>query len=237
MKINKLSNYVYYYTDTVSDEEYNFIMSILLNNDGWDKVNYGDRIYNPDISPDDPESHNIMNSSKKIFKVFESFDYQKMSDLINKVFKETTTHYMIDTGIKDGNSMKPFDYILPIDKHLPGTTYIAHVDTVDSEETGIPSEGYTVLMYINDDYEGGEISFSKVEEYEYSKDGTTNLFFDGPIPTYPPDHEKNKGKSMFWVKPSRMSVLIFPPIYPPHAHTAHTVKGGAKFLIKGYWGI
>lgn len=235
MKINKLSEYVYYYTDTVSDEEYNYVMSILNDEFDWEQIHTHGPKYEPGLDPDAESSQSIMNAYRKAFVVDDINKDEKFSYIINRVFNEAIENYKKERNISGNKKINPYTHI---DKHLIGTSYRSHVDTVAPGENGMPPEGYTVLLYINNEYKGGEISFSINNDFEYSSDWRKHIFEDGPIPTYPPEHEKNKDKIAFWVKPDRMSVLIFPPVYPPHAHTAHTVLGDKpKFLIKNYWEV
>ena len=235
MKINKLSDYVYYYTDTVSDEEYQYVMSILNNDAEWEQIHtYGPK-YEPGLDPDEKSSQSIMNAYRKAFVIDDINKDERFSAIINRVFNEAVEHYRKERNISGEKKINPYTHI---DKHLIGTSYRSHVDTVAPGENGMPPEGYTVLLYMNDEYDGGEISFSFDSDFEYSSDWQKHVFDDGPIPTYHPEHEKNKDKVAFWIKPGKMSVLIFPPVYPPHPHTAHTVLGDTpKYLIKNYWEV
>ena len=79
-------------------------------------------------------------------------------------------------------------------------------------------------MYLNDDYEGGEISFTIRDP-------------KGPIqgPTPAEDFSKaNPSTYNFFVKPKAGSVIVFPPS-PPYHHTAHLVKSGFKYMVPQHW--
>jgi len=104
---------------------------------------------------------------------------------------------------------------------------------------------YSLLLYINDDYEGGEISFC-------IQDGVlSNPDYGLPVNTWnhlvenPEGNNKfaaqgalddpiNEGKITFSLKPGQGSVLIFPS-KDPYNHTAHIVKSGWKWLVPGFW--
>jgi hypothetical protein len=104
---------------------------------------------------------------------------------------------------------------------------------------------YSLLLYINDDYEGGELSFCikdgvlsnpdkefpentwnhMVEKWEEPNDFAAQGALDDPI---------NEGKITFSLKPTAGSILIFPS-KAPYNHTAHIVKSGWKWLVPGFW--
>jgi hypothetical protein len=104
---------------------------------------------------------------------------------------------------------------------------------------------YSMILYVNDDYEGGEISFCirdgvlsnpdkefpentwnhMVKEFEKPNEFAAQGALDDPI---------NDGKITFSLKPEAGSILIFPS-QEPYSHTAHIVKSGWKYLIPGFW--
>jgi hypothetical protein len=167
MKINKLSDHVYYYTDTVSDEEYDYVMSILNDSSEWEQIHTMGPKYKPGLDPDEQSSQSIMNAYRKAFVIDDVNKDQRFSNIINRVFNEAVDHYRLEKNISGEKNINPYTHI---DKHLIGTSYRSHVDTVAPGEDGMPPEGYTVLLYMNDDYLGGEISFSFNSDFEYSSD-------------------------------------------------------------------
>ncbi len=96
-----------------------------------------------------------------------------------------------------------------------------HFDQLDGDKT----LRYSLVMYLNDDCEGGEISFTLSD-------------YDGVLQkrNANPDYEKAvENKEIdFGIKPKRGSVIIFPSSAPYH-HTAHVVKSGVKYMIPGHW--
>jgi len=67
-------------------------------------------------------------------------------------------------------------------------------------------------MYFNDDYEGGEISFTVMDDSKQR-----------------PSSDLNDPNIDFWVKPKAGSVLVFPS-QAPYYHQAHEVKSGYKYM-------
>jgi hypothetical protein len=80
-------------------------------------------------------------------------------------------------------------------------------------------------MYLNDDYEGGEISFTIA-----SPEGVLSQ----PSPESDFEQAKDKGNYSFYVKPKAGSIIVFPPS-PPYHHTAHLVKSGEKIMVPQHW--
>jgi hypothetical protein len=111
--------------------------------------------------------------------------------------------------------------VFNIKKYDTGASMGAHYDQLDGDKT----LRYSLVMYLNDDYEGGEISF-KMSDYE---DNDMLEIIDFNYET-----AKNKNQIDFGVKPSAGSVIIFPSS-APYYHIAHTVKSGAKYMIPSHW--
>ena len=117
-----------------------------------------------------------------------------------------------------------------IKKYNTGMGMGAHFDQLDGDKT----LRYSLVMYLNDDCEGGEISF-QLKDYDggwTSADG----FSKGSAPAVDLDYDiyvANKAID-FGVKPKANSVIIF-PAYAPYFHTAHTVKSGVKYMVPGHW--
>ena len=100
----------------------------------------------------------------------------------------------------------------------PGMGMGSHFDQNDGDIT----LRYSFNIYLNDDYEGGELSFKMSD---YSNKPSTDL-----------DHEvaKNNKSFDFSIKPKAGSIVIFPSA-APYYHTAHLLKSGFKYMIPGHW--
>lgn len=126
--------------------------------------------------------------------------------------------YANSVGDKDEPRLFP---VFNIKKYNTGSAMGAHYDQLDGDKT----LRYSLVMYLNDDCEGGEISF-KLSDYEdHHKVVSPDLDYAVAV-------EKNQID--FGVKPSAGSVIIFPSS-APYYHIAHTVKSGVKYMIPSHW--
>lgn len=138
-------------------------------------------------------------------------------DTLQKAFDDVARDYALAQGITDEPKLFP-QY--PIKKYQPGTFMGAHFDQQEGDERLKVS----FVMYLNDDYEGGEISFTLRDP-------------KGPIqgPRPADDFAKADPSSYnFFVKPKAGSIIVFPPS-PPYHHTAHLVKSGEKIMVPQHW--
>lgn len=95
----------------------------------------------------------------------------------------------------------------------------------DSQE-GDTRLKYSLVVWPNDDYEGGELSFSiRNGVLTGTADGNLAADFNDPI---------NEGLYDFHIKPEAGSIVIFPSP-SPFSHTAHLVKSGWKYMLPMFW--
>ena len=137
---------------------------------------------------------------------------------LQKAFDDVARDYAKAQGITDEPKLFP---VYPIKKYAPGTHMGSHFDQQEGDERLKVS----FVMYLNDDYEGGEISFTIA-----SPEGI--LSKPGPDPDF--EIAKTQGNHTFHVKPEAGSMIVFPPS-PPYHHTAHLVKSGNKYMIPQHW--
>jgi hypothetical protein len=137
---------------------------------------------------------------------------------LQKAFDDVARDYGKSQGITDEPKLFP---IYPIKKYQAGTYMGAHFD----QQEGDGRLKVSFVMYLNDDYEGGEISFTIA-----SPEGI--LTQSSPEPDFA-KAQKN-GNYTFAVKPKAGSIIVFPPS-PPYHHTAHLVKSGFKYMIPQHW--
>lgn len=108
-----------------------------------------------------------------------------------------------------------------IKKYEAGTFMGAHYD----QQEGDQRLKYSLVMYLNDDYEGGELSFNVKPGIITGTENAAREDFLDP---------NNNDKIMFHIKPEAGSVIIFPST-SPYNHTAHLVKSGFKYMVPGFW--
>lgn len=158
-------------------------------------------------------------------KAFDSFPTKEQWDshvrtaaettrIVDELFFAITSDYISKTGYTQPNwhhfppSMckYSFDFSVEESKDL-----IMHYHTdyqqERAEEPGFKF-GLTCTMYLNSDYEGGEISFKVFEE-----DGTYKRF----------DY-----------KPQQGDVLVFPS-GEPYYHGVKTVRNNYKYFLRAFW--
>ncbi len=137
---------------------------------------------------------------------------------LQKAFDDVARDYAKAQGITDEPKLFP---VYPIKKYEAGTFMGAHFDQQEGDERLKVS----FVMYLNDNYEGGEISFTIASPGGILKEARPPADFS----------EAEKGVNYtFAVKPKAGSVIVFPPS-PPYHHTAHLVKSGEKIMIPQHW--
>lgn len=150
---------------------------------------------------------------------------------LHKAFDDVARDYAKAQGITDEPKLFPQ---FPIKKYQAGTYMGAHFD----QQEGDDRLKVSFVMYLNDDYEGGEISFLIVSPEGPITPGGKQL--DAPVQHYQtpnPDMDiaKNEPNTFtFFVKPKAGSIIVFPPSAPYH-HTAHLVKSGEKIMVPQHW--
>ena len=137
---------------------------------------------------------------------------------LQKAFDDVARDYASAQRIKEETKLFP---VYPIKKYMAGTFMGAHFDQQEGDERLKVS----FVMYLNDDYEGGEISFTIASPEGVLKNAS-------PEPDF--DIAKENGNYTFYVKPKAGSIIVFPPS-PPYHHTAHLVKSGYKYMVPQHW--
>ena len=162
--------------------------------------------------------HYVYGTDKQITLSADTDEKNKyIYDTLQKAFDDVARDYAKAHGITDEPKLFP-QY--PIKKYQPGTFMGAHFDQQEGDERLKVS----FVMYLNDNYEGGEISFTIRDP-------------KGPIQGPTPDSDfanADPAAYQFAVKPKAGSIIVFPPS-PPYHHTAHLVKSGEKIMVPQHW--
>lgn len=201
-----LEEKVYYYTNVIEDPA-KLVEAIEKDNANdwgeWAACSGQHYVYGTDKNIVPSEGENAKNDY--IYKT------------LQKAFDDVARDYAKAQGILDEPKLFP-QY--PIKKYMAGTYMGAHFDQQEGDERLKVS----FVMYLNDDYEGGEISFTIA-----SPDGV--LQNASPNPDFA---EASSSSYTFAVKPKAGSIIVFPPS-PPYHHTAHLVKSGFKYMVPQHW--
>jgi hypothetical protein len=229
MKKEILEEKVYYYTDAIDNFD-KFMKTI-------DEL---DSIGSPDGETNNWNLWTSSNDKSFIYGVTKTFDpvairgfddpikdkmayiYQSIMDTFYKISKD----YALALGDIDEPKIFP---VFNIKKYNPNTDMGSHFDQLDGDKT----LRYSLVMYLNDDCEGGEISF---QLKDYDGGWTSDDGWISGAPAINPDYEVavNEKSIDFGIKPKANSVIIFPS-GAPYFHTAHRVKSGIKYMVPGHW--
>lgn len=212
-----LEKNVYYYEDGIQNfkEIMNTLNELEKSKDlnfwqGWTSSNDKNFIYG-ETMPFDKDS---ISSLDDVYRDKMMFIYENIIKSMYDICKD----YALDHGDFDEPNLFP---VFNIKKYNTGMSMGAHFDQLDGDKT----LRYSLVLYLNDDCEGGEISF-KIVDYE------------GILHQSSPELDYNEAvinKSIdFGIKPKAGSIIIFPSSAPYH-HTAHLVKKGFKYMIPGHW--
>ena len=202
-----LEEKVYYYTNVIEDPK-RLVEAIENDNKDpwgeWMACSGMEYVYGTDksISPGDP-------SDEKNAYIYST---------LQKAFDDVARDYAKAQGITEEPKLFP---MYPIKKYMAGTFMGAHFDQQEGDERLKVS----FVLYLNDDYEGGEISFTIA-----SPEGVLTQ----PSPESDFAEAEKSGNYTFAVKPKAGSMIVFPPS-PPYHHTAHLVKSGFKYMVPQHW--
>jgi hypothetical protein len=230
MNRNILGEKVYYYTDSI--ENFDLFMKTLQDLDSMESLGGGDvNLWKSWTSSNDV---NFIYGQTKTFyleaiqnfknEIGEKSEY--IYNSIMKTFYDVCKDYASSLG--DGDEPKIFP-TFNIKKYNSGMAMGSHFDQLDGDKT----LRYSMVMYLNDDYDGGEISF-QLRDYSGGWTSTDGWLIGAPSVDL--DYETAiKNKSIdFGIKPKANSVVIF-PAEAPYFHTAHTIKSGFKYMVPGHW--
>jgi hypothetical protein len=220
MKKHILEEKVYYYEDCIKD--FDNLMKTIDELDAmekaegisswldWTASNDKNFIYGLTKTYD----LNAINSMQEPYKSKMLFVYNTIFDSFYDVCKD----YAASVGDTDEPNLFP---VFNIKKYNVGVGMGSHFDQNDGDVT----LRYSFNIYLNDDFEGGEVSFTLSEYKEVGMQPSPDLDYDVALKENSVD---------FGVKPKAGSIIIFPSA-APYYHTAHLVKSNFKYMIPGHW--
>lgn len=139
---------------------------------------------------------------------------------IQSAVRNVADSYYADRGIEGTPNMSPFVGIM---KYVPGCDMGAHFDA----QAGDRTLKYSIVLYLNEDYEGGEISFA-IRDYDLR-----DPKFADKKPLEDVNDPANADRIDFWLKPKAGSALIFPSTHP-FMHRVHKMISGDKYIFPGF---
>jgi hypothetical protein len=221
---------VYYYTDAI--EDFDNFQKILNELDTLEQNNDSDvNVW---------KAWTSSNDKTFIYGETKTFDINAIKNLDGEVAEKSKYIYdSVMTALynvsKDyASSLGDFDEprLFPtfnIKKYNTGMGMGAHFDQLDGDQT----LRYSLVMYLNDDCEGGEISF-QLKDYDGGWTSSEGWVRGAPAVDLDYDVAVADKAIDFGVKPKANSIIIF-PAYAPYFHTAHIVKSGVKYMVPGHW--
>lgn len=221
---------VYYYTDAI--EDFDNFQKILNELDTLEQ--------NTESDVNVWKAWTSSNDKTFIYGETKTFDINAIKNLDGEVAEKSK--YIYDSVMsalynvsKDyASSLGDFDEprLFPtfnIKKYNTGMGMGAHFDQLDGDQT----LRYSLVMYLNDDCEGGEISF-QLKDYDGGWTSSDGWVRGAPAVDLDYDVAVADKAIDFGVKPKANSIIIF-PAYAPYFHTAHVVKSGVKYMVPGHW--
>lgn len=217
-----LEENIYYYRNAIEDPK-----ALVEKIESTELKDYGNSISKWQEWAACSGEHYVYGSEKTLYPT----DLEKNADLneneisyifntIDKALYNVAKDYAMSKGVTDEPNLFP---VFPIKKYSAGTFMGAHFD----QQEGDTRLKYSLVAYLNDDYEGGELSFT-------IKSPDAPIVHDKPMPDFSEATEKTKENITISVKPEAGSIIIFPSS-PPYHHTAHLVKSGFKYMVPTHW--
>ena len=230
MNVEKLDPKTYYYTDAI--EDFDTFKQVWKDLDTLEQYSEsGVNVWNPWTSSNDKTF---------IYGETKTFDVNAINSLSGEVAEKSkyiydaimTTMYNVckdyATSLGDFDEPRLFP-TFNIKKYNTGMGMGAHFDQLDGDQT----LRYSLVMYLNDDCDGGEISF-QLKDYDGGWTSSEGWVRGAPAVDLDYDVAVADKAIDFGLKPKANSVVIF-PAYAPYFHTAHVVKSGHKFMVPGHW--
>jgi len=205
---------IYYYENVIPNFEH-FMKTLEEANIDWDEwSSSNDKTY---IYGDSKQfdSYRINELEDQALKEIFLYIFNTIKDAQYEVFKD----YAESLGDYEKPRLFP---AFNIKKYNTGASMGSHFDQLDGDN----SLRYSLVMYLNDDFKGGEISF-KMVDYK-------NNIIEKPWIEIDYDEALELKQFDVGIKPKANSAIVFPSS-SPYFHTAHLVKTGFKYMVTGHW--
>lgn len=220
----RLNENVFYYKEVISDHQ-NFIDVLEKCNDQesihsvipqWSKWNASD-------------DNDIIFGNKKDFippglDMLQGADRDNAEYLINTLqnaINNVANSFVKDRGLNIEPNMSPF---VGVSKWNPGCMLGVHYDRLSGDRT----LWWTIVIYLNDDYNGGEISFI-IKDIDFTDRQNSKY---RPHPDF--DKVLKNNVIDFALKPEAGSALVFPSDFP-YMHQVHLMKPGkSKYICQSH---
>lgn len=220
----KLDENVFYYKNVISDHE-NFI-KVLEESDSneliypvipkWSKWNASD-------------DNDVIFGNKKDFippgidmlNGKEKDNAKYLIDTLESAIKNIADSFVKDKELNVEPNISPF---VGVSKWNPGCMLGVHYDRLSGDRT----LWWTIVIYLNDDYNGGEISFI-IKDIDFTDPKNSKY---RPAPDIDEMSENNVVN--FSLKPEAGSALVFPSDFP-YMHQVHLMKPGkSKYICQSH---
>lgn len=155
------------------------------------------------------EKKDLFYSQKESLTGINAQKSKDVIELMKNTINELCYKFVKDRELNINPNISPF---LDMCKYTKGGSLGLHYDGQDGDKSLM----YSIVMYFNDDYEGGELSFQIHKE---GRSKSTNNIKDPNID--------------FWIKPLPGSAVIFPSTYP-YLHQSHPIKFGEKYMSTSF---
>lgn len=208
MELVKLHENVYYYKNVFKDPQWII--------DSLNKLDSNEDTYNA-ITKWYPWL--ASNNNEDCFGEKKDLYYHNKDSVDNKTVSEVIQimrqgvekicyHFVKDRNLNIIPNISPF---LDMCKYTKGGSLGVHYDGLDGDKSLL----YSIVMYFNNEYAGGEISFSINEENKKPNNDINHPYID------------------FFVKPEPGSAIIFPSTYP-YFHQSHPIISGEKYMSTSF---
>lgn len=141
---------------------------------------------------------------------------KEVIELMKNNISDLCYKFVEDRELDMTPNVSPF---LDMCKYTKGGNLGLHFDQQDGDKSLL----YSIVLYFNNDFEGGEVSFI-VDENKIK-----NNFFPGDDMS----DVKNQSIVDFWIKPEPGSALVFPSSFP-YLHKSHPIKSGNKYMSTAF---